>query len=266
MDRHTHARARTHTHTHARTHARTQRLDEPCWVILVIFSCTEHLNIILFELARNYHSALQKVDVSDYSVHHTGSVPSRGSQAFPSWLMCAFFQIVVYLGNRQNPEGPSCAHGKYKNLSWLVVPISKRRSSALRLKFHVFLVCFSCLLVSRVFLVSSRFSCVSRVCLVSSRFSCVFRVSLVSSHFSCFFCLLVSRVFLVSSRFVCFSCLSRVFSFLVFLVSSRFSCFSCFSCVFLVWFSCPIISGASGAARLRAVKKEGPNKVIQPAP
>ena len=181
--------------------------------------------------------------------------PSRGSQAFPSWLMCASFQIVVYLGNRQNPEGPSCAHGKYTNLSWLVVPISKRRSSALRLKFHVFLVSFSCLLVSRVFLVC--FSCllVSRVFLVCVFSFLVFSFRVFLVFVSCllvsrvFFvylsCLLISRVSFVSSFLVCFSCLLVSCVSRVCLVSSRFSCFSCVSRVIFVSYylwcirSCP---------------------------
>jgi len=32
----------------------------------------EHLNIVLFELARNYHAALQKVDVSGFGAHDQG--------------------------------------------------------------------------------------------------------------------------------------------------------------------------------------------------
>ncbi|XP_048590276.1 uncharacterized protein LOC116608366 isoform X2 [Nematostella vectensis] len=45
----------------------------------------EHLNIILFELSKSYHSALRKVDVSGYSSHDTGSSSGR--------------------------KGPSCPHG-----------------------------------------------------------------------------------------------------------------------------------------------------------
>ncbi|KAL9961786.1 hypothetical protein ACROYT_G030806 [Oculina patagonica] len=46
----------------------------------------EHLNIVLFELARTYHAALQKVDVSGFGAHEQG--------------------------NRPSSDGPSCPHGQ----------------------------------------------------------------------------------------------------------------------------------------------------------
>ncbi|KAJ7369746.1 Protein zgrf1 [Desmophyllum pertusum] len=46
----------------------------------------EHLNVVLFELARTYHAALQKVDVSGFGAHEQG--------------------------NRQSSDGPCCPHGQ----------------------------------------------------------------------------------------------------------------------------------------------------------
>ncbi|RMX43744.1 hypothetical protein pdam_00023690 [Pocillopora damicornis] len=46
----------------------------------------EHLNIVLFELARTYHTALQKIDISGYDTAQQGS--------------------------RENSDGPSCHHGQ----------------------------------------------------------------------------------------------------------------------------------------------------------
>ena len=34
----------------------------------------EHLNVVLFELARTYHAALQKVDVSGFGAHEQGII------------------------------------------------------------------------------------------------------------------------------------------------------------------------------------------------
>ncbi|XP_022807075.1 protein ZGRF1-like [Stylophora pistillata] len=46
----------------------------------------EHLNIVLFELSRTYHTALQKIDISGYD--------------------------AIEQGSRENSDGPSCPHGQ----------------------------------------------------------------------------------------------------------------------------------------------------------
>lgn len=40
---------------------------------IIMFFCSEHLNIVLFELARQYHSSLSKVDVASCTSVAAGS-------------------------------------------------------------------------------------------------------------------------------------------------------------------------------------------------
>ena len=59
----------------------------------------EHLNIVLFELARTYHAALQKVDVSGFGTHEQGItylVNNNHSGFRPGVGMIVFEDLVMF--------------------------------------------------------------------------------------------------------------------------------------------------------------------------